>query len=220
MPERWAQPAPPRLEAARRAAEAIRQGEVVAARTDTLYGLLADAGNETVLRRLFRLKGRPENKPILVLIDSVDRLDGIVGGRPPGFLALASHFWPGPLTLVLPARPHLPELLTAGTGTVAVRLPRSPLVRGLARLARRALTGTSANRSGIPGARSAEEVAAHFGRRLPLILDSGRVARAEPSTIVDLAADPPRVLREGRIPAARVLRVLETGAVRGRQARE
>lgn len=218
MLERRAQPAQPSLEAARRAARAIRQGEVVAARTDTLYGLLADAGNETVLRRLFRLKGRPENKPILVLIDSVDRLDGIVRKKPPAFLALASQFWPGPLTLVLPAQPHLPELLTAGTGTVAVRLPRSPLVRGLARLARRALTGTSANRSGIPGARSAEEVAAHFGRRLPLILDSGRVARAEPSTIVDLAAGQPRVLREGRIPAALVLRALETGSFRGRSA--
>ncbi len=208
-PVRVGQPKPGTL---RRAAQAIRRGEVIAAPTDTLYGLLADSRDEGALRRLFRLKGRPENKPILLLIDSVQRLDGIVRETPQVFSALAGEFWPGPLTLVLPADPLVSERVTAGTGTVAVRLPRSPLVRALARYANCALTGTSANRSGRLGARSADEVAAQLGRGVPLILDAGRVVRCMPSTIVDLVGGEPRILREGRVSAWQIERALRRAA--------
>ena len=204
----------PKPDTLRRAAQVIRCGGIIAAPTDTLYGLLADARDEGALRRLFRLKGRPENKPILLLIDSVKRLDGIVRETPQVFSVLAREFWPGPLTLVLPADPVVSERVTAGTGTVAVRLPRSPLVRALAKYANCALTGTSANRSGRRGARSSEEVSGQLGRGVQLILDSGRVARPLPSTIVDLVSGEPRILREGRIAAWQIERVLRRAAPR------
>lgn len=181
----------------RRAAAAIRRGALVAGPTDTLYGVFADASNPRAVRNLFRAKGRPESKPILLLIDSIDRLQGLVGTLPPTFAPLVDRFWPGPLTLVLPAGSSVTEAVSAGSGTVAVRLPRSALVRDLARRANCPLTGTSANRSGRAGARSGHEVAQQLGGRIRLILDAGPVARLEPSTILDLCRGEPRILRPG-----------------------
>ena len=197
-----------RLETLRLASLYIKQGQVIAAPTDTIYGLLADASRETALRSLFRIKTRPETKPVPLFIDSLDRLDGIVEGYPPGFDKLVRAFWPGPLTIVLPACRGVPDIVTAGTGTVAVRLPHSPLVRSLVRLSRQALTGTSANRSGWPGALSSDQVVAQLGHRVPLVLDAGRVAHTSPSTIVDLTLEKVRILREGRISSAQIQRVL------------
>lgn len=198
----------PQLGAIRRASSEIRRGRVVAARTDTLYGLLADASNEAALRRVFRAKGRPESKPILLLVDSEAQLARLASHFPPEFAALARAFWPGPLTMVLPASSRVPSLVTAGSGTVAVRQPASPLVRCLARHGGCALTGTSANRSGRMGARSADEVASQLRFRVPLVLDSGRVGEPEPSTIVDLTAELPRILRQGRVSRADIERTL------------
>ncbi len=192
----------PQVGVVRFAARAIRCGAVVAARTDTLYGLLADARRDRSLRALFRLKGRPETKPILVLIDRLSRVHEIACDIPEGFYAVAEAFWPGPLTVVLTAKPEFRGLLTAGKDTVAVRLPGSPLARALARQAGCPLTGTSANLSGRPGARSPDEVRRQLGRRLPLLLDSGSVGRPQASTILDLASGEPRILRAGPIGAA------------------
>ena len=160
------------------------------------------------MRDLFRIKGRPESKPILLLIDSLARLERIARWRPKAFGPLAERFWPGPLTLVLPARTEVPDAVTAGTGTVAVRLPRSAMVRALGRAANCPLTGTSANRSGRAGGRSADEVVAQLGDRVPLVLDAGRARHAQPSTIVDLVSDKPRILRAGRIGAIEIERAL------------
>ncbi len=204
----------PALEAVRRAAWEIRRGQVIAARTDTLYGLLADARKGAALRRLFRVKGRPESKPIPLLLDSMARLDQVARDLPPAFAGLAAAFWPGPLTLVLPARPDLPRQVTAGKGTVAVRIPDSPLVRALARHAKCALTGTSANLSGRSDARSPDEIVARLGSRMPLVLDSGRVRKALPSTIVDLTSERPRILRPGVVQQAEIERVLRLGGDR------
>ncbi len=198
----------PPLGALRRASSEIRRGRVVAARTDTLYGLLADASNEAALRRVFRAKGRPESKPILLLVDSEAQLARLVRHFSPEFAPLARAFWPGPLTMVLPASSRVPSLVTAGSGTVAVRQPASPLVRCLARHAGCALTGTSANRSGQRGARSADEVVSQLRFRVPLVLDSGRVSEPEPSTILDLTAELPRILRQGRVSRAAIERTL------------
>lgn len=198
----------PEVGLARRGAELIRRGKVIAAPTDTLYGLLANAGNRKALLEVFRIKGRPENKPVLLLIDSRRRIPRIAREIPEAFEVLADAFWPGPLTIVLPARPEVSSTVTAGRDTVAVRVPRSPLVRALARQAGCPLTGTSANLSGRPGARSASEVFAQLGRRLPLLLDGGRIARPAPSTILDLASDRPRILREGRVGSSEIARAL------------
>ena len=194
----------PPLDAVRRASSLIRCGHVVAARTDTLYGLLADASNEAAVRRVFRAKGRPESKPILVLVDSRAQLARLVRSFPPEFSVLARAFWPGPLTLVLPASDRASASVTASTGTVAIRQPNSPLVRAVARHAGRALTGTSANLSGRLGARSAGEVVSQLRFRVPLVLDSGRVSTSDPSTIVDLTAGRPRILRQGRVSRAAI----------------
>lgn len=200
------------MDTIRRGAEAIRRGRVIAAPTDTLYGLLADARSERALRAIFRAKRRPGTKPILLLVDSLARVRQVARAAPRAFFPLADAFWPGPLTMVLHARGDLPSMVTAGLKTVAVRLPRSPLVRALARHSNCPLTGTSANLSGRAGARSADEVDAQLGDRLHLILDSGRVTRPVPSTILDLSSTEPRILREGRIGAAEIKRVLRLAA--------
>ncbi len=191
-------------EAIERVAAAIRRGEVVAIPTDTVYGLAADPFQPEAMRRLLRLKQRPEDKPILLLIDSLRQVEDLAARVPATLERLAARFWPGPLTVVLPAAPRVPEAITAGTGTVAVRLPGSQVTRQIVRAARRPLTGTSANVSGRPAAESAAQVREQLGRSLALILDAGPAPSRVPSTIVDLTGEP-RILREGAIPAAAVL---------------
>ena len=192
-----------------RAATEIRRGSVVAIPTDTLYGLAADPFSQAAVNKIFRIKRRPETMPILLLVDSLRRLEGLIEAPPDAFYELTEQFWPGPLTVILRANKNVPECITAGSGTVAVRLPRSPLVRMLARLARRPLTGTSANISGRRGARSADEVARQLGDRLDLLLDAGPVTRAAPSTIVDLSGDAPTIIRAGAIPISEIARALK-----------
>ena len=187
-----------------RAAAVIRGGELVAIPTDTVYGLAADPFQEPAVRKIFRLKGRPENKPILLLVESVRQVELLASKLPDAFERLAARFWPGALTMILPAGPGVPVWITAGTETVAVRLPGSVLTRELIRAARAPLTGTSANRSGRPAAQSAEQVRQQFPAGLALILDGGPARSRWPSTLVDLT-DEPRVLREGAIRAADVL---------------
>ena len=194
-----------------RAARVIRAGGVAAVPTDTLYGLAADPFNAAAVKKLFRIKRRPENMPILLLVDSLQRMENLVARTPEGFRSLAARFWPGPLTMILPARPGVPCAVTAGSGTVAVRLPRSALIRSLVRLARRPLTGTSANLSGRAGGRSADEADRQLGALLDLLLDAGPAKRALPSTIVDLSGRAPRVVRSGAIPAAAILQAAARG---------
>ena len=205
-------PVRPAPDAIRCAVREIRRGKVVAALTDTIYGLLADARREGALRAVFRAKSRPATKPILLLLDSRARVWRVARDAPPEFEILANAFWPGPLTMVLPARRSLPRIVTAGLGTVAVRVPASPLVRMLSRRASSPLSGTSANLSGRQGARSADEVERQLRGRIPLILDSGRVSRTAPSTILDLARGRPRILREGAVSSARINKVLRGAA--------
>lgn len=212
-------PQRPEVAVVRRGAETISRGGVIAGPTDTIYGLFADAWNRSALRRVFRIKGRPENKPILVLVDSLKRVRDVADSIPDAFEVLAEAFWPGPLTVVVARRPGVPDAITAGRETIAVRLPRSPLVRALARQARCPLTGTSANLSGRPGARSADEVFSQLGSRLPLLLDAGRSPRGTPSTLVDLASSTPCVLRAGRIPSAAIAFALQRAGL-DRQAQQ
>ncbi len=195
----------------KRAARVIRAGGVAAVPTDTLYGLAADPFNPAAVKKLFRIKRRPANMPILLLVDSLQRMEGLVERPPAGFRLLAARFWPGPLTMILPARPGVPDAVTAGSGTVAVRLPRSALIRSLVRFSRRPLTGTSANLSGSAGGRSADEVSRQIGGLLDLLLDAGPARRSLPSTIVDLSGGPPRVVRSGAVPADAVLRAAARG---------
>lgn len=201
-------------ETPRRAAQTVAEGGVVAFRTDTFYGLGADPFNASALRAVVRLKGRDEGKPVLVVLGDADAADRLVAARSPLFDALAGEFWPGPLTLVAEARTELPRELTAGTGTVGVRLPADEEVRALVRACGGALTATSANPSGSPPARTAPE-AAHYFRESGLLVVDGGATRAElPSTVLDVTGRDARLIREGVITKDRLLRTLEAVGAR------
>jgi L-threonylcarbamoyladenylate synthase len=192
------------------AGAAIRSGGVAAIPTDTVYGLAADPFQPEAVQRLLRLKQRPDSKPILLLIESLRQAELLSSRFPAAFERLAARFWPGPLTVVLPAAPAVPEAITAGTGTVAVRVPGTVLTREIIRAARVPLTGTSANISGRPAAESAAQVREQFPSGLALVVDGGPAAGGAASTIVDLTGEP-RILREGRIPAAEILCLCQGG---------
>jgi L-threonylcarbamoyladenylate synthase len=182
-----------------KASEVILSGGVIAFRTDTFYGLGADPFNHAAVARITELKGREDNKPILLLISDVDQVERLISARSDGFNIAARKFWPGPLTIVGTAVAALPEEITSGTGTVGVRLPADQSVRELVRDCGGALTATSANPSGSEPARSAEDVAGYFPVGLDLIVDGGEVTATEPSTVLDVSSSPPRVVREGAI---------------------
>lgn len=192
-----------------RAAAAIRAGEVVAMPTDTVYGLAGNPFDAGAVQRIVRLKGRPETKPILLLVDSIRQAETLAAEIPEAFERLAARFWPGPLTMILRAAASVPRWITAGTGTVAVRLPGSVLAREIVRAARVPLTGTSANRSGQAAVVTAQGVREQFPRGLVLIVDGGPARSNVPSTLVDLTSEP-RVLREGAVAAADVLSLCRT----------
>ena len=182
-----------------KASEVISSGGVIAFRTDTFYGLGADPFNRAAVARIRELKGREDNKPILLLISDLDQGHRLLSFRSDGFNIAARRFWPGPLTIVGPAVAALPEEITSGTGTVGVRLPADESVRELVRECGGVLTATSANPSGSEPARSASEVAGYFASGLDLIVDGGEVSATEPSTVLDVSSSPPRVVREGAI---------------------
>lgn len=181
------------------AVETLLRGGVVAGPTETFYGLMALSGNAGALERISQLKGRPADKPFLLLLDTDLRAVCYARNVPPLFEALAKRFWPGPLTLLLKAHPGLHPLLIGPQQTVALRVVGLPCVRMLVRATDRAVTGTSANPSGRPPAATAEEVAAYFGDGVDLVLDAGRLAGGQPSTLVDATTIPPHLVRAGVI---------------------
>ena len=181
------------------AAKIVSEGGVIAFRTDTFYGLGADPFNATAVARIRELKGREENKPILLLLSDASVADRFIAERSKEFEEVASKYWPGPLTIVGVAVADLPEAITAGTGTVGVRVPADSDVRELVRVCGGALTATSANPSGREPARSAKEVIEYFGDRIDLVIDGGEVTATEPSTVLDVTVSPPRVVREGAV---------------------
>ncbi|HVF24118.1 MAG TPA: L-threonylcarbamoyladenylate synthase [Pyrinomonadaceae bacterium] len=182
-----------------KASEVISSGGVIAFRTDTFYGLGADPFNQAAVTRIRELKGREDNKPILLLISDLDQVHRLLRARSDEFNSAARKFWPGPLTIVDVAVTELPEEITSGTGTVGVRLPADEIVREFVRECGGVLTATSANPSGCEPARSARQVTGYFPVGLDLIIDGGEVSATEPSTVLDVSSSPPRVVREGAI---------------------
>jgi L-threonylcarbamoyladenylate synthase len=170
---------------------------VVAFRTDTFYGLGADPFNREALRAIRSLKGREEGKPILVVISDAAEAERFIAGRTALFKHLSGRHWPGALTLVARARGSLSEELTAGSGTVGVRLPYDEDVREVVRACGGALTATSANLAGEPPARNASMVARSFPSGLGLIIDGGEARGDKPSTVLDVSGETPWLIREG-----------------------
>jgi L-threonylcarbamoyladenylate synthase len=183
-------------EARERAARAVARGGVVAFRTDTFYGLGASPFDESAVAAVNELKGR-EGKPILVLVAEASDAARLIARRSRAFDALAARHWPGALTLIGEARAELPALLTAGTGTVGVRLPADEHARRVVRASGGALTATSANPAGLPPARTAVEVARYFPHGLALVIDGGPSLTELPSTVLDVTGERPRLVREG-----------------------
>ena len=185
--------------AIRLARRLLREGEVVAFPTDTLYGVGAVAFERYAVRQIFKVKNRPADKAIPVFITQIDDLNQVAKNVPNAAWPLLQQFWPGALTVVLPKVAALPGDVTAGQDTVAVRIPDHPISLELVMQVGRPLAVTSANLSGHPNPVSAQGVAEQLGSRLPLILDGGPSPSAQASTIIDLSVTPPRLLRAGPI---------------------
>lgn len=188
-----------------RAVTVLNSGGVVAFPTETYYGLAVDPFNPMALNHLFALKQRDISKPILTLVDDRESLLILVQSVPAIYTALMDTFWPGPLTLIFPARLNLPILLTAGTSTIGVRQSSHPFARQLLRAFGRPITATSANISGHGPAADAFEVRAQFGSRVDLIFNGGKTPGIGGSTIVGLDGEKLKLIREGVIPFTEII---------------
>ena len=189
------------------AARVLREGQLVAYPTDTLYGLAVDPRLPMAVARLFDIKGRRWDVAIPLIAADVGQVE-IVGTLTPLGRRLASALWPGPVTLVVDARPSLSRQVCGGGDTVALRVSDHPVARDLASVLGHPVTATSANKSGEPPASSAVEVVKMFGSALAMVLDGGDVAGGLPSTIIDARGADPVLLREGRVSWDRVLQSL------------
>jgi len=175
----------------------LGESGLIALPTESFYGLAAAPFDEQALARLWQVKGRSDGKPILVLIADRSQLDPFVRSIPLAATVLMNAFWPGPLTIVFPAAVGLSDAVTAGTGSVGIRLSAwQPLMDLLRRVG--PVTGTSANREGLPPPTTAEEVQHNLGDVLDLIIDAGPTAGGRPSTVIDVRG-PIRIIRDGAI---------------------
>lgn len=190
----------PNLEyALEQSARLILSGKVIAFPTDTFYGLGADPFNLAAVTEIFRVKRRSADRPIPLLVASLDQAADLVDNPPQLFFTLAKKFWPGPMTLVVPASRLIPLKVTANTGRVGIRWPRSPLAEALIEAVGRPLTGTSANLSEHPACSTAAQVDEQIGDAVPLILDGGTTAGGNPSTVVQIQEGRARILRFGSV---------------------
>lgn len=167
--------------------------------TETVYGLAADALNGTAVAKIFKAKGRPMDNPLIVHIAEIEDLDRLVSCFPEKARLLASRFWPGPLTMVLPKSELIPDEVSAGLDTVGIRFPAHPLAQELIRESGSPLAAPSANRSGIPSPTTAQHVLRDMDGRIEAVLDGGECRVGVESTVITLAGDRPRLLRPGGV---------------------
>ncbi len=205
--------------AVEQAAEVLRHGGVVAFPTETSYGLGAVVDNVRALEYIYEIKKRPQDKPLLVLVDSVERMDGLVSNISHAARKLMDHFWPGPLTILFPAAPGLAWPLHCGTGKIGIRISSNPWAQALVEKLGRPVTATSANVSGMPPAADAQEVAEQLAHPGPdFILDGGPLSHGASSTIVDVTGDESghtygdmvRIIRPGVIGSEAIFKVVDT----------
>jgi L-threonylcarbamoyladenylate synthase len=181
------------------AVAAIWRGAVVAMPTDTLYGLAVDPFRAEAIERVFAVKGRGAERALPLVAADIEQVETRIGPLPPLAERLARRFWPGPLTLLLPAPPTLPPGLTAGTFRVGVRVPAHAVTRALCRACAGPLTATSANLSGGLPSADPDEVARVLGERIDVLVDAGMAPGGAPSTIVDATGEAPVLVRAGAI---------------------
>jgi L-threonylcarbamoyladenylate synthase len=200
---------PPPEEAIMAAKHALLDGEIVAIPTDTVYGLAANPYVPGATDRLFKVKQRPRAVSLPVLVSGIDEAVSLGAAVPSGAVALMDHFWPGPLTVVIPCRPDLSADLGDDEATIGVRCPDHPVAMALC-WAVGPLATTSANLHGQPTLLTAPDVEATLGSAVPLVLDGGR-CDGDPSTVVDCTGQEPKLLREGRVPWAELREVFFAG---------
>ena len=183
-----------------RAAATIRAGGIVVVPTDTLYGLAADPFSTQAVRRLFSVKERAFDRALPLIAADLAQVVAQLGALSPLAQVLAERFWPGPLTLLVPAPAAMADGVSGGTGCVGVRVPAHAVARGLCHASGGVLTATSANISGRQATGDPAEVVASLGPEVDIVLDAGQTGGALPSTIVDVSAFEPRLVRRGVIP--------------------
>lgn len=187
-----------------RAAEVLRAGGLVAFPTETVYGLGANALDAAAVARIFAAKGRPANNPLIVHVTGVAEARALTSAWPRAADCLAARFWPGPLTLVLPRGDRVPDIVTASGPTVAVRVPAHRVALALLRATGLPIAAPSANRSTGLSPTRAEHVLRGLDGRIDLLLDGGPTAGGLESTVLDVTADPPRLLRPGLVSPAMI----------------
>ena len=187
----------------------LNSGGVIAFPTDTFYGLGADPFNPDALTKIFQIKQRPADKPLLVLIHSLDQLKNLTQGATDSARKLMEHFWPGPLTLIFKAASELPDALTASTGTIGIRLPVHPFTHKLLGALEQPLTAPSANISGTGELQTASLVERSLGGEVDLIVDGGAAPGGKVSTVLDTTTNPPTLLREGALSRSDLESVLQ-----------
>ncbi|MBV8085670.1 MAG: threonylcarbamoyl-AMP synthase [Chloroflexi bacterium] len=198
----------PAAEAVEQAARLIRAGQLVAFPTETVYGLGADALNEAACREIYAAKQRAATDPCIVHIAELEQLERLTSERPVVLETLATRFWPGPLSLVVPKSRLVPDVITAGTPTVAVRMPAHAVAAELIQRARTPIAAPSANLFGHTSPTTAQHVLDDLGGRIPLVLDAGPCAVGVESTVLDLTSEPPRLLRPGGVTLEQLREVL------------
>jgi len=194
--------------AVRRAVDLLRAGEVVGLPTETVYGLAANALDARAVAKIFEIKGRPVHNPIIVHVAGVEMARRCVKHWPVLAEQLARAFWPGPLTMVLPRAADIPDVVTAGGGTVGVRWPSHPFIQAVIRECDFPLAAPSANLSNQISPTNAGHVARQLDGRIPLIVDGGQAQVGIESTVIDLTVTPPRLLRPGMIHEQALLAVM------------
>jgi L-threonylcarbamoyladenylate synthase len=199
----------PEPEIIQRAVNVIKQGGIIGFPTRCLYGLGADAFNAAAVDRIFKIKQRSFQKPILILIAQRIQLKRLVSNVSTTAARIMDHFWPGGMTLVFEAADSVPHHLMAGTAKIGIRLPGHPVAAALVNSLGRPLTGTSANLSGRPGCRRIDDLDPQIIQHLDIVLDAGPLKGGTGSTVVDVTHDMPRILREGEVSAKEILTLIK-----------
>ena len=186
------------------AADAIKSGGLVAVPTETVYGLAGNGLDERAVREIYEVKGRPAVKPLSLMVPGAEAMELYCEPVPEAARALAKRFWPGPLTIVLRSKDIVPDIVRAGGSTVGLRCPDHPLTLEALRLSGLPFAAPSANPSGAPSPRTAEEVLAYFDGKIDGVIDGGPCGIGRESTIIDMSARPFRILRQGALPEAQI----------------
>jgi L-threonylcarbamoyladenylate synthase len=194
------------------AVAALRRGDVIVFPTETLYGLGADALNAVAVEKVFQLKGRDSNNPIPVLVADRPMLNSLVAAIPRVAEKLIERFWPGPLTLVLPARSNIPAPLLSASGSIGVRISSHPITQQLVKLFGRPLTATSANPSGQAGALTVAQARAYFSGAIDIFVEGGELTSKTGSTVAAVIENNIRIIRAGEISVGEIESVLNKGA--------